>query len=195
MWRGVRQQLLRLADLPPCSSMAATLHELHTGQPTTTSTAMLSNASIWHMSIATKSTSAVKTKYHPAIYRSRLVEYNQRLKQWRKELLAEVGATQAEEERQRQEKVAKYRAEAEARYEEKLDRQRLARLRLARERAEYEDAKVRRYRLSQYRHTPPLFAVSVRLGHHQLAAAQGRPVRTPTHAKVRVVFTSQRDTE
>lgn len=139
MWRGVRQQLLRLADLPPCSSLAAPLHELHTGQPT----AMLSHASVWHVQTANKSDGAVRNKYHPAIHQSRMVEYKQRLKQWRKELLAEVGAAQAEEERLRREKIAQYRADAEARYEAKLDRQRLDRLRLARERAEYEQAKVR----------------------------------------------------
>lgn len=142
MWRGVRQQLLRLADLPPCNSLAATLHELRTGQSPTSSTSMLSNASMWHVQVAFKSTSGVRNKYHPALHQSRMVEYKQRLKAWRKELLAEVGAAQAEDERVRQEKVAQYRAEAEARYEEKLDRQRMTRLRLARERAEYERAKV-----------------------------------------------------
>ncbi len=141
MWRGVRQQLVRLGSVVDLTSpVAATLQQL----PNATTASPLT-AAIAYVPVATKKTDASrigKPRYDPAEYKQMMIDYRQRLKKWRKELLAEVGAAQAEAERLRKEKLEAQRAFTAQCYQQRQERKAANRAQFERDHAEYMVAKV-----------------------------------------------------
>lgn len=147
MWRGVRQQLLRLGSVDLLTSpVAATLHELpHAAITSITSSTHTLAPAACYIPVATKVTDASrigKPRYEPAEYKQMMKDYRQRLKEWRKELLEEVGAARAEEERVRKEKLEAQRAYTAECYQRRQERKAANKAQFERDHAEYMVAKV-----------------------------------------------------